>query len=1006
MATFQPDTFDLNTVTQQILLALGDALGLIESTDLATETTLDQLERLTAETRQNIFVLAYENNIDLTPQTIKVILINILQQWDYGAHRIFPIMSYIQTQWPESISEKHSLASRILHDSLTIAEAMASITSTNTYNHTAVRTVAENLYQLTQLLLDIDQPQRAFQAALGALNIVVKLPPIERDPFSRLTLTIAQRIGQTDAVSMIAAQRFDILMSLAMVDAKYKAEAFDVYELILRHLPTDGFLRQQLLTNLWHWQQKVPFVRPLLPLVVAELPQEIHSQIGADLQVDMIGLRAATNVVWNESRNDWLQYASYIRDFNIEVENHRLNLRPEAATGMALASWTQWTIDLSNLRRALPHSESLTRDQNLDELLLVMSHEITHIYSMISAIGFASLAMRWALVEIEVELGSLNYEGQVDFASVYFHQLRGLAPLSKAEPSSLARAEQAIEITRKIQIWESAWTHWFEGLAIFIELHGDPSSDPIAFTPITGVIYNLVDRSLQNLAAKAGITRVEAAKQQIALAEATYTKALERISHLRLRNYVIRSDEYLPGYCIVRSVIAAWRKTLGRGLTGGEAGRLLLNMTSYGTREVVPDLSLPADQFEEEVIALQEQWFRQIIRISSDDLEQALLSFAGSKDSDTGIYWESGKLHFVENEEDAQETGGQIVIKYTKQVLQTLQGEYAPLDRVKNADEMTNILITHAAVALSHAGTELNFMSEDFANAILRRQLILPFGRAECPFWILPEAHAFACLIRTTEQDYQHGKPGYDLAYVPIDKPKLEQLMEMVRTNGNPRMTVTRVVDLAPLTLDDNGAIVRGNGMNLIVFQYEDWYHLQVRGLLMGLSEIDPNLQDDIILRLNPNTTIEIYEWLTDEALRGVRRTQEWIESIDDWAIRSNDLNFFADMRPWAQHVLQRAHVVLNHRREDINRDVARRLYHFIFGEEELVDKLMTDGFDALRLEDPTLLRTFLRMLNESGRSPIEDNDFEETNNQIGDILGILMQKTSFGWDFVPPSKK
>ena len=75
----------------------------------------------------------------------------------------------------------------------------------------------------------------------------------------------------------------------------------------------------------------------------------------------------------------------------------------------------------------------------------------------------------------------------------------------------------------------------------------------------------------------------------------------------------------MGGFLAVRSVIAAWRRSVGE-LSGHAAIRLLLHITRFGTYSLaVPDLSLDPDEFAVAAQNAMVAWVRRIAELPADE---------------------------------------------------------------------------------------------------------------------------------------------------------------------------------------------------------------------------------------------------------------------------------------------------------------------------------------------------------------------------------------------------
>lgn len=158
-----------------------------------------------------------------------------------------------------------------------------------------------------------------------------------------------------------------------------------------------------------------------------------------------------------------------------------------------MTDWTTWTIDHPAYRRAVPHHLSFTREREFDSQLLTLTHEITHVLSMLGNIGAALTCLRVAAFDDEVTLWSPAL-AEADPAR-YVERLAsdGVAPLEDNQPGLLVRAERALEVTLKARALQDAWTPWFEGLALYGELSADPVEDPAMIDPVNEALQHMVD---------------------------------------------------------------------------------------------------------------------------------------------------------------------------------------------------------------------------------------------------------------------------------------------------------------------------------------------------------------------------------------------------------------------------------------------------------------------------------------------------------------------------------
>src|SRR5262249_40645225 len=151
---------------------------------------------------------------------------------------------------------------------------------------------------------------------------------------------------------------------------------------------------------------------------------------------------------------------------------------------------------------------------------------------------------------------------------------------------------------------------WFEGVAVFGETAADPKTDPEVVSPVLSVVYNLWDTPLMDAEEieKYKADRGTAMSSRMTKAEDLYSQAFAKKAYYRLRAYFDNERDitkYWPGYFAVRAVIASWRETLGRRLSGAQAYRMLIHVTRYTEySELLPDIRRPIDAFRDDAAGL------------------------------------------------------------------------------------------------------------------------------------------------------------------------------------------------------------------------------------------------------------------------------------------------------------------------------------------------------------------------------------------------------------------
>lgn len=341
---------------------------------------------------------------------------------------------------------------------------------------------------------------------------------------------------------------------------------------------------------------------------------------------------------WSAVRTEWdtdlRDIADGMRDAPvlIPMENARLTAASELAGEYVHASWETWSFRHPSYHHAVPHGQSIFRESEFGETQLMVLHETTHILSMFSGVGAATMALRTALLDNEIALWGT--ESLRAMTTLEFRGVRNATPTVQL----CARIERSIELLAKLQALRGIWSPWFEGIAVFAELHKDPTSSELTDTASL-VLSQLEDAT--NLAAESVEERTAAALRHLEMADVRYAAAQRDLGPGRLYAYLERNGElYLAGYLAARAVVSTWRATLGVELSGAAAARILLYATRFGTDAVVPDLALPMPQFAERARDAMTVYVAELGKLSAVDLE----AVANAEGDSTGRVWvQSGR---------------------------------------------------------------------------------------------------------------------------------------------------------------------------------------------------------------------------------------------------------------------------------------------------------------------------------------------------------------------------
>lgn len=620
------------------------------------------------------------------------------------------------------------------------------------------------------------------------------------------------------------------MVAAAEGDPSLRLEAYDALQDAILALPGHAVLRKQSDAFIRGCLRHDTY-RPLVPLFVMSDPEFDRSQ----LPEVMRSLELVQPVMTDGEMNDWAAKLISNRELIIEAENGRLQLEPKTEdTTVAEADWMSWAVSHPAYYRAIPDGNSFLRAKDASNLMLVLSHELTHIFTLNGYIGLNLIALKTAVLTLTMELyGEAEVGGKMDF-------LRTLPQLGERSLMNLGVADHVLQLLRKLQIVRSTWSAWFEGIAVFMEL-SDPVEDTQAYGPPMEMLQHLIDRRPGGGDADEAAIQ-EAVQKYAEEIERRYSEIVGEQANTRLHQYLVaRHEGYLSGYLAARAVVAAWRARLDEPLCAAVAARLLLHLTRGSTYDALPDLGLPIEEFREAARSRQMDWLRRISDIPAD----VLISAQTPYESDSGFLsmrWRNGKLEWLKAAELEAESmeAGKYALARAIEAWRTRPGTSGGKDHgdITRAD-----FTTHRAKANPH---------EELTRAVLQRLIaplgVLPFAEVQARFWLLRSDRAVFCLLRTSEGDAELT-PGYNGALFSLPQAEFDALYAECEKRGDFRMRVTRIADvLAPGVLPH-----RGMGRHAIVFQYGSWMHVQMRGMLLGMTKIPPSLVDDARSRLEPD---------------------------------------------------------------------------------------------------------------------------------------------------------
>jgi hypothetical protein len=1007
----------LLAVVADAVISTGRAVSTI---DLHQPETLKAYDDLTskAEVRStHVLEVALREELNLTPPVAAIVVMGMLTHWSQqipeGTRDWLDVLEML---CPDA-RPRGTYDARVVYHAIHSARSVAHVKSLDTPDEGALRESAQSLEALADIVTERD-PRDAVACLQSARNLIRLIDLKDTERLTGRAIEKARSVGNADLVVAELALRCDILMRIAEHDSSRERDTFDAVEEAIRAMLGAEVRPPTALKILTACVVAGAFLRPLqamLTLVLSE--QERRALPFLNMRTDeeteevrrtILELPTVLSPIWSGTTKDWLAKMDLVRAWSIPLENHRLTLEAPTRRPNALVDWASWSFTHPNLVRAVPHMESLLREEHFEEILLVLHHEIAHVFSLLGFLGTALFAMRIAQHQFEIDLwgrlAKMRADARLEKAEVdveAMQQADYLAPLTEPDTLLLAQAEQALEVERKIEMFQNCWTPWFEGVAVFGETAADPRMDAEAMAPAIQVVFNLWDTPVSHQAEEAGISITEAFQKRLEQAENMYAKALrgnngDGHAYFRLRQYLdADADHYLIGYLAVRAIIAAWRTTLGRPASGAELFATLLHVTRFSDGAgAVPDLSLPVDQFREAVCKQCAAWVMSLARISRADLEAVANSWRDRK-SRKVVGWEEGRLliHTLD-ETSMEQTALEKVRALARQALNSLRGAHADTHRLREADAVQNEILNLVAKALTHKSDEPMFADRDFVSRLLSGAWVLPLGQADCPFWLLPESNSLATLIRSRERDKNHGNPSYAVTIFNLDEKSFAELRREVERSGRSRLRVTRVADL--YEGDDSPSL----GRNFVTFQLGDWLHVRNGGAFFGAVSMPDGLSERVRSRLAPSRLLASHQWLTGDGHPAAKRTLAWIRA-NDWNVDLEGIP--VDVSPWAHRVAQLAERVLSDDGKEDFELSAASLMQALFGSSDAAQRIRTT-FAKMRQERRGDFRELIRILEVTGYRPERDQPAAEMLELFFREQGTpLLEQHSSGWDVVCP---
>jgi hypothetical protein len=815
-------------------------------------------------------------------------------------------------------------------------------------------------YALAKAVEQFGDSDIAYKLATAAID-----PGLEhgnlREEVLQYAIALATRANRAHHIAICRVELAAAVVAAADTDPERMLEAFDSFEMAFEQLTAAPQRFREIaalrLVGLAEGRDSLKiFLPPLYSFIpLKQRPDEIQQLLGPNSWPERISTEPLH--AWRDENGATRTAQHWEMNFDLV----RLPLLPKPQDVGATIDWTSWMVDHPRYQRAIPHNRSFLREAGFDGLLLVLTHEITHVLSLIGGIGNALNCLRVAAFDAELTMWSVTPEASETMLLERIPE-EGVAPLRDGDSASLFRAEQAIDLTLKAQMLQDIWTAWFEGLAVFGETAADPSLDRFRFGPVTNALRNFVDAQWSDSWSAAQMSQMP--KEQI-VAEITRffaefenrcSAAMIKRGPSRLWAYLDETGvPYLAGYIAVRSIVSAWRETTQRPLTGNEAFSLLLHATRFATFDAVPDLSLRSDLFVEAATEMMCEWVARLTLLTREEIEDFLAPPPPDELPDYSYSWRAH--HLVKRVIDSKTPPKTASADSRRCLREALASLSRPEDdvRVAHSNEFTRGLLRACAQTLRE-NLEAPASERHIARLVgMVGRLgllgsLLPIGRTAARFFLNLDATApggvLATLLLTTEEHVEDGKPSINRLEISIDRTSGERIASTYRRLRDPRIDVSRVIDLGAVFTPDSDL----NGTHLLAFNYGTWFDIRgptsvVEEILMQDGEQRTKLRDLVRARLHP-TSIERAEIaMIARGDRGAMRTRDWIARSDSWVIADH----IVDVKDWTQHIgVLTERILGGDERRARQRDAARSLITTLFKDASMANSLTDMNFATL----------------------------------------------------------
>lgn len=417
--------------------------------------------------------------------------------------------------------------------------------------------------------------------------------------------------------------------------------ALDVIELALTCPVSQPELQQTLLERLNSQISRTgeAVIRELSAIVTLQAPA---SAVDADLRRQLITMLASAK--WGSQLSECdpalVEYQANL-EAQVMFDNMRLKLLPRKKETPRLNTHDR-TFHHHRLIDAVPLGVSLIAEpRRTAQLLVDMAHEIGHAVVLQGALGAQQAVYRAVVTFCEVALQpELITPGA---------QLAALVDLPSGD-SARVLANIQLGAAEKAAVELAVWRPWLEGISMYIELLCNPKDDPSQISPVYTCLRSLIDFNIPKEAGEEKQQYIERFTQTVINPFETFLSGAivgrSRLAHIGYFNprEVTAREIYCLGYLLVRSIVSAWERTMGRHISPGVAVKLLIQATQSGTIEAVPDPLADAPTHWEQAQRRHLVWLRSLSKLSKNELE-AFFAPIPSDARGRQWVWRDGRPH-------------------------------------------------------------------------------------------------------------------------------------------------------------------------------------------------------------------------------------------------------------------------------------------------------------------------------------------------------------------------